>query len=79
MELKEKIAIKVRTYRVAAGLTQTELADRIGRSHDVISNIERGLTSPTLEILEAISSALDIGLLKLLVSDDFPPRLYGSQ
>lgn len=67
MELKDKLAIKVRSLRKQHDMTQKELAVKIGRSHDVVSSIERGQTVPTLDILEAVSEAFDITLSDLFL------------
>ena len=43
-----------------AGLTQQELADRIGANKGYISRIERGLTVPTVATLYKIASAMGL-------------------
>ena len=60
MDLKRRIAIKIKTARKVRKLTQEGLASLVGRSVDAISNIERGKGLPSLETLEAISTKLDI-------------------
>lgn len=60
MELKRRIAIKLRTIRKTRRLTQDALADLIGRSVDAISNIERAKGLPSLDTLHAIATALEI-------------------
>lgn len=42
------------------GLTQQELADRIGADKGYISRIERGLTVPTVATLYKIASAMGL-------------------
>ena len=46
--------------RKNAGLTQQELADRIGADKGYISRIERGLTVPTVATLYKIASAMGL-------------------
>ena len=46
--------------RKNAGLTQQELADRIGANKGYISRIERGLTVPTVATLYKIVSAMGL-------------------
>ena len=46
--------------RKNAGLTQQELADRIGANKGYISRIERGLTVPTVAKLYKIASAMGL-------------------
>jgi transcriptional regulator with XRE-family HTH domain len=45
--------------RITAGISQEELADRAGIHRTYVSQIERGLKSPTLAVLFKISKALD--------------------
>lgn len=60
MDLKRRIAIHIRAIRKSRHLTQEELADRIGRSVDAISNIERAKGLPSLDTLQAIAKNLSI-------------------
>ncbi len=53
------------TARQAQGLTQGQLAERIGTRQPVISRLESGEGNPTLNQLQKIAKALD---LKLKVS-----------
>ena len=46
--------------RKNAGLTQQDLADRIGADKGYISRIERGLTVPTVATLYKIASAMGL-------------------
>lgn len=47
-------------YRVIAKISQEELADRAGIHRTYVSQIERGLKSPTLSVLFEISTSLNI-------------------
>jgi len=49
---KHALGAQIQTLRKERGLTQETLAERIGRSVEFISNIERGISSPTVETLE---------------------------
>lgn len=44
--------------RLAAGLTQKELAEKIGTRQSVISNLEGGEANPTLSTLRKVADAL---------------------
>ncbi|MFA5787179.1 MAG: helix-turn-helix transcriptional regulator [Actinomycetota bacterium] len=46
--------------RRAAGLSQAALAERVGTDQAVISRIERGAVSPTLDMLTRIARGLDM-------------------
>lgn len=52
-------AIDLRTVRRESGLTQRQLAERTGLAQSTIARIETGLTSPTLETVERVLSAMD--------------------
>jgi transcriptional regulator with XRE-family HTH domain len=60
MELKRRIAIKLKAIRKSRKLTQDDLANLIDRSVDAISNIERAKGLPGLETLQAIATKLEI-------------------
>ena len=48
--------------RKKAGLTQQELADRIGANKGYISRLERGLTVPTVSTLYRIAAAMGLSV-----------------
>ena len=52
--------------RQAAGLTQRELAARIGRPYTVVANIERGERQIDVVEFVAIARALGVGELELM-------------
>lgn len=56
---------RVRALRVAEGLTQEKLAERVGVHFTYISQIERGVTNCGIEIVEKIALALDVVLPEL--------------
>jgi transcriptional regulator with XRE-family HTH domain len=60
MDLKHRIAIRLKTSRKARRLTQEALADMVGRSVDAISNIERAKGLPSLDTLEAVAAKLEV-------------------
>ncbi len=73
MEKKEKLAIYfmpiiLRRYRDKAGLSQQELADKIGVSKGFISALEGGRSVPNLDRLLQIAEAF--GLMPGALVDD---------
>ena len=52
----------LRAKREAAGLTQRQLADLVGVTDQTISNIERGVTTPTLDTARALARVLGIAV-----------------
>lgn len=57
-----KIGYKIKTLRVAKGLTQEELADRAELSKGFISQVERDITSPSIATLVDILQCLGTDL-----------------
>ena len=57
---EHRFGIWLQTVRRSRGLTQADLAAKMDRSVDAISNIERGKSLPSFEMLEALSEALAI-------------------
>ena len=55
-----EIGQRIRKYRKAVGLSQEELADRVGISTTHMSHIETGNTKLSLQVLVAISEALEV-------------------
>lgn len=68
-KLTHKVGKKIRLARVAAEMTQEELEYRSGVSRSMISYIERGTKSPTIETIGAIADALSIEVYKLFIFD----------
>jgi len=57
-----KVTNSIRTLREAEGLTQAELARRIGVTRQTLIAIEQGKYSPTLELAFQISRVFGSGL-----------------
>lgn len=62
----EKIGKFIRELRKEAGLTQKELADKLGVTDRAISKWERGLGCPDVSLLEDVAKALGVSILELL-------------
>ena len=56
----------MRKRRIELGLSQKELAKKVGISFRTIQNYENKKTTPTSAVMEAISIALGMGLEKLI-------------
>jgi transcriptional regulator with XRE-family HTH domain len=56
---------RVRLLRVAAGLSQEELADRSGLHRTYISSVERGQRNISLANIHSIADALSIDVREL--------------
>ena len=58
----ENIAHQVILRRAQLGLTQKELAERVGTSHSAISRLESGQHRASIDTLERIGAALGLRL-----------------
>ena len=56
----------IRRYRDAAGLSQQELADRVGISKSYISSLELGYRAPSLNLLVKIAQTLEVKAGKMV-------------
>lgn len=56
----EELARLVIKHRAAAGLSQKELAQRIGTSHSAISRLESGRHKTSVETLQRVADALGV-------------------
>ena len=61
---------RVRALREAMGLSLRDLAQRTGVSAPMLSQVERGETSPTLAVANRIASGLELTLSQLLRLDE---------
>lgn len=59
-DLKRLISRRVLAARNDAGLTQERLAEIIERSVEAVSNIERGMSLPTLETIDRVAKAVSV-------------------
>jgi transcriptional regulator with XRE-family HTH domain len=60
----------LRELRLARGLTQAQVAERCGTMVPVISNLERGMTVPTLSTLLHLANALECTMAELVAVFD---------
>lgn len=64
----------LRELRLAQGLTQAQVAERCGTMVPVISNLERGMTVPTLSTLLHLAKALECSMGELVAVFDAAVR-----
>ena len=70
MDLKQHIGLRVRAERQRLDLTQEQLAERVGKAVETISNIERGFSYTGLETLEKLSAVLDAPIVSFFEGAD---------
>ena len=71
--MKYELGCKIRKYRQAAGLSQKELASRLGISNSRVSNWEQGINRPDADMLADICRVLEVSpsdLLGVTLTDD---------
>lgn len=54
------------TARKAVGLSQEELAEKAGIDRTYVSQIERGISNPSLVVLVKLSQALGVEVVDLI-------------
>lgn len=64
------IGSRIRALREAMSLSLRDLAERSGVSAPMLSQVERGETSPTLQVAARIAQGLDLRLSQLLRLDE---------
>ena len=64
------VGARVRALREAMGLSLRELAGRSGVSAPMLSQVERGETSPTLAVAARIAAGVELSLSQLLRLDE---------
>jgi transcriptional regulator with XRE-family HTH domain len=70
MATAEHVGPRVKALREAMDLSLRDLAERSGVSAPMLSQVERGETSPTLAVASRIASGLDLRLSQLLRLDE---------
>jgi transcriptional regulator with XRE-family HTH domain len=69
-ETADALGSRVRALREAMDLSLRDLAERSGVSAPMLSQVERGETSPTLQIASRIAGGLELRLSQLLRLDE---------
>lgn len=64
------VGARVKALREAMGYSLRDLAERTAVSPTMLSQVERGSTSPTLAVAEKIAAGLDLTLSQLLRLDE---------
>jgi transcriptional regulator with XRE-family HTH domain len=68
----DAIGERLREERVKAGISQRELARRLGLSPSLISQLESGQSRPSVGTLYSIATELGLSLDRVIRGDDFP-------
>ncbi|MBE6968948.1 MAG: cupin domain-containing protein [Ruminococcaceae bacterium] len=68
MESNVSVGQRIRHYRQLQGLTVKTLAERVGITASMLSQVERDLSNPSLKTLRTIAAELDIPLIRLFMA-----------
>ena len=66
MDVCVLVGKNVRRHRAEAGLSQEELAARVGLDRTYVSGVERGIRNPTVRVLLKLAEAFKIDPAELL-------------
>ncbi|HAL05855.1 MAG TPA: transcriptional regulator [Brevundimonas sp.] len=66
MDIVVRLGKRVRELRIAAGLSQEELAFRADMKRSYVSDLERGTRNPSVRALERLAIALGVAASALL-------------
>jgi transcriptional regulator with XRE-family HTH domain len=69
--INTSLGATIRRLRKQKKMTLTELSRRVEVSKSLISQIERGLSNPSIPVLRSIARALEVPLFTLFVEDDY--------
>ena len=79
MPIEEKIGQKIKNLRYKNGLTQEELAARCELTKGFISQLERGITAPSVSTLEDIVECLGTNLSDFFGDDKETKIVYSKE
>jgi len=60
---------KIRKLRISKGINLTAFAKKIGKTPSYLSQVERGMASPSIMALRGISKALNVPMFYFLIDD----------
>lgn len=75
---RRQLARRVRILRLLRGWTQEELADECGLHRTFVSLVERGQCNISLDNLERLAQAFELGVPELFAMLDMPRRARSS-
>lgn len=67
--IPKKVGLRIKQLRNEVGLTQTELAEFVGKDRQYLYKIEKGRVTPNIVTISAIAFALEISLKDLFDFD----------
>lgn len=74
MSIDRKLANRLKDVRTARGLTQTELAERIGVSRKTVNTVENGIFVPSTLLALALAHELKVKVEDIFFLDQHRDR-----
>lgn len=71
-----KIGSKMKEYRINAGISQRNMAEKLNLSYSTYSNYENNYREPKLEVIKDFCILLDLDIIDLIDSDGLHPIDY---
>lgn len=65
-----ELGMKIRTLRTQLGMTLKDLAEEAGVSQSLVSQVERGVASPSITTVRRLTGALDVPVATLFIEKD---------
>ena len=72
--MREQVGALIRHHRDRAGLTQTDLGEKVGIAPETVSRLERGTFAPSFDTLVDLATALDVSVRDFFEIGDRPLR-----
>ncbi len=76
---RAELGRRLRAVRIEQGRSLRDVGDAAGVSESFISQVERGLTSPSVITLRRIANALNVHIIELLAAEDGSGQLVRVQ
>lgn len=76
---RKAVAVNLRRYRLRRGRSLRELAEAGGSSKGLLSQIERGVANPSLDVLGRLATALDVSVSDLIRPVLLEPEVVRSE
>lgn len=73
MDIRRRVGLNVRRFRVQRGLSQEQLAFDCGLHRTYVSGVERGIRNPTVLVLVRLAKGLRVAPGRLLDEDPGDP------
>ncbi|WP_334108267.1 helix-turn-helix domain-containing protein [Methylobacillus sp.] len=73
-QLAAQIGRSIARHRQGLGITQDQVAEKLGIGNEAVSRMERGITIPTIARLAELADIFDCGIEELLLDTSHRPQ-----